>query len=197
MSDLSKIAIVKDLLDKADKSIKQARDILSDVVGGVAQISDTEYSEQAANISISHSAEPRVVEGVFNGVSMIDSENTQYPVPANYASKSKLACGDVLKLTITDTGRFIYKQIGPVPRKHIIGPLSFEDGQYTVLAEGRAYKVLLASVTYFKAEIGDEISLLVPESASSEWGAIDAVLPKFENIIDDDTKNNEDEDEDE
>lgn len=42
-----------------------------------------------------------------------------------------------------------YKQIGPAKRKYISGPLSYEDGIYKVLANGKAYKVLLASVTYF------------------------------------------------
>ena len=114
---------------------------------------------------------------------MIDSEGNKYPVPVNYSSKSKLVSGDSLKLTITVAGKFLYKQIGPVPRRNIVGPLSYEDNQYKVLSEGKAYKVLLASVTYFKAEIGDEITILVPRDEDSEWAAVDAVLPKFQNIV--------------
>jgi hypothetical protein len=48
------------------------------------------------------------------------------------------------------------------------------------MANGRSYKVLLASVTYFKAEIGDKITILVPETGDSDWAAIENVLPHFD-----------------
>ena len=86
---------------------------------------------------------------------MIGPDNKQYPVPANYASKSKLVEGDVLKLTIAEDGSFIYKQIGPVERRKILGILLEDDkGDFKVLADGKMYKVLLASLTYFKADPG-------------------------------------------
>src|SRR3989338_6110165 len=111
---------------------------------------------------------------------MVDKKGNTYPVPANYASKSKLIPGDVLKLTITDEGKFLYKQIGPVERKNVVGPLVHKEGQYMILANGKSYKVLLASVTYFRASVGDEVTLIIPIKEDSEWGAIEAVLPKFE-----------------
>jgi hypothetical protein len=77
-----------------------------------------------------------------------------------------------------EDGSFVYKQIGPVERKKIIGTLTYEDGQYKVIAGGKAYKVLLASVTYFRAEVGDRVTIIVPELEDSEWGAIENVLPK-------------------
>ena len=51
---------------------------------------------------------------------MIGPDGKSYPVPANYASKSKLVEGDILKLTIADDGGFIYKQIGPIARLSLI-----------------------------------------------------------------------------
>ena len=54
---------------------------------------------------------------------MVGSDGKNYPVPANYASKSKLVQGDILKLTIADDGAFLYKQIGPIPRKQVVGKL--------------------------------------------------------------------------
>ena len=75
----------------------------------------------------------RVIEGTFDGQIMIGTDGKQYPVPANYASKSKLIEGDVLKLTITTDGFFIYKQIGPAERKIILGVVSVDpDGNYSV-----------------------------------------------------------------
>ena len=47
------------------------------------------------------------MEGVFDGQNMMGPDGKKYPVPANYASKSKLVEGDVLKLTISDDGSFI------------------------------------------------------------------------------------------
>jgi len=104
-------------------------------------------------------------------------DGEMYPVPANYASKSKLVAGDHLKLTILPDGRFVYKQIGPVPRKTVIGTLVADNGQYRVNVNGQSYKVLLASVTYYKAEVGDRLTLVIPDSDDSEWGTIEAVLP--------------------
>ena len=58
----------------------------------------------------------KIIEGQFDGQNMIGPDGKVYPVPANYASKSKLVEGDTLKLTIAQDGSFIYKQIGPVER---------------------------------------------------------------------------------
>ena len=77
-----------------------------------------------------------------------------------------------------EDGSFVYKQIGPVERKKIIGTLTYEDGQYKVIAQSKAYKVLLASVTYFRAEVGDRVTIIVPELDDSDWAAIENVLPK-------------------
>jgi hypothetical protein len=77
-----------------------------------------------------------------------------------------------------EDGSFVYKQIGPVERKKVIGTLTYEDGQYKVIANSKAYKVLLASVTYFRAEVGDRVTVIVPELEDSEWAAIENVLPK-------------------
>jgi hypothetical protein len=119
----------------------------------------------------------RIVEGSFDGQIMLGTDGKQYPVPANYASKSKLVHGDMLKLTITSDGSFIYKQIGPVERKTLIGVVHQDSNEnYFVTAEGKPFKVLLASITYFKAEPGDEVALVVPRDIESDWGAIENVI---------------------
>lgn len=174
----NKLALLKEMLDSAESSLRSARQIIAELVGGGSDFKSN-YVKQAAEIKISGgSDESQIVEGVFDGQNMIGPDGKSYPVPANYASKSKLVPGDVLKLTIKEDGTFLYKQINPTERKRVIGPLVYEDGQYRVLANGKAYKVLLASVTYYKAEVGDSITLIIPELEESEWGAIDNVLPK-------------------
>jgi hypothetical protein len=119
----------------------------------------------------------KVIEGVFDGQNMVGSDGKTYPVPANYASKSKLVQGDILKLTIADDGAFLYKQIGPIPRKQVVGQLKLEGGHYFVSVGTKDYRVLLASVTYFKAKPGDQVSVNVPEDDSAaEWAALEAAL---------------------
>lgn len=176
MSQVNKIALIKEMLTSAEASLRSAQQMLSDLAGSPLPNRGV-YAEMAAQ-GYSTTSNGKVVEGIFNGEKMIDSEGTEYPVPANYASKSKLVEGDGLKLTITDDGRFLYKQIGPVPRKTVIGPLTYEDGKYKVIAHGKTYRVLLASVTFYRAEVGDNVTIIVPEAHDSIWGAIDNVLPK-------------------
>ena len=118
----------------------------------------------------------KIIEGQFDGQNMIGPDGKVYPVPANYASKSKLIEGDNLKLTIANDGSFIYKQIGPVERKKIIAKMALENGQHVALVDNKNYKVLYASVTYFKAQPGDEVTIVVPASGEATWAAIEALI---------------------
>lgn len=121
----------------------------------------------------------RVLEGVFDGEKMISQDGQEYAIPANYASKSKLVEGDILKLTINKRGDFLYKQIGPVERKKIIGTLGVDkSGDYFVTADKKKWKVISASVTYFKGQPGDEAVILVPQDAVSKWAAVENVVKK-------------------
>jgi len=125
----------------------------------------------------------KVVYGNFDGQIMIGQDGKQYPVPANYASKSKLVEGDMLKLVITPDGNFVYKQVGPVERKYLLGIIELDArGNHTVEVSGQKYKVLLAAATYFKIEPGDEVTLVVPRDSESVWGAIENVLRKAEDV---------------
>ena len=121
--------------------------------------------------------EGKVIEGVFDGQIMIGPDGKNYPVPANYASKSKLVEGDILKLTITPEGRFLYKQIGPVERKTVIGTLTHHDDKYYIEVHGREYEVLYASVTYFHLREGSQVSAIIPaNNDQAAWAAIEAAL---------------------
>ena len=158
------------LISDAETNLAAAKELLISIVG-----------EDGAVIANTHSANEevggKVVEGVFDGQIMAGPDGKTYPVPANYASKSKLVEGDILKLTIADDGGFIYKQIGPVERKQIIGTLVQHDGAYYVEAQGREYRILLASVTYFRINIGDQVTIIVPEDdPEATWAAVEAAL---------------------
>jgi hypothetical protein len=176
----SNLALIAQMIDSAEKSISSAKQLLREMMGGpimARPVALGQLAEKAATFTVSEGG--KVIEGVFDGQNMIGPDKKQYPVPANYASKSKLIEGDVLKLTIADDGSFIYKQIGPVDRKKMLGILLLDEkGDFKVLAEGKTYKVLLASLTYFKAEAGDEVTIVVPEAGVTEWAAVENVIKK-------------------
>ena len=110
---------------------------------------------------------------------MVGNDNKQYTIPANYASKSKLVEGDILKLTIDGSGNFVYKQIGPVERDRLVGTLVKDEGdEYIVMVDKKVYKVILASVTYFKGDEGDEVIILVPKSTDSQFAAVENIIKK-------------------
>jgi hypothetical protein len=90
-------------------------------------------------------------------------------IPPNYASKSKLVEGDLLRLVVTDNGRFIFKQRGPIERQRLMGVLTYHDqnDEWSVVADGRKFRVLTASVTYFKAQPNDNAVILVPSDNPS------------------------------
>lgn len=169
MSDLpeKQVKRLRSLIQEAETNLAAAKELLISLVGDDPAVTKANTEEVAG----------KIVEGVFDGQTMIGPDGKTYPVPANYASKSKLVEGDILKLTIADDGGFIYKQIGPVARKQLIGTLVQHDGAYYVEVAGREYRVLLASVTYFKAKMGDQVSVIVPEdNREAEWAAIEAGL---------------------
>lgn len=168
MSDLpeKQVKRLRALIQEAETNLAAAKELLISIVGDDDQVYVN--AEEVAG---------KVIEGVFDGQAMVGPDGKSYPVPANYASKSKLIEGDILKLTIADDGSFIYKQIGPVARRQIIGTLMQHDGAYYVEAAGREYRVLLASVTYFKAHVGDQVSIVIPEdNREAVWAAVEAGL---------------------
>ena len=169
MSELpeKQVKRLKALLNEAETNLAAARELLTSLVGDDPAI-DFSHREEVAG---------KVLEGVFDGQNMLGPDGKTYPVPANYASKSKLVQGDILKLTIAEDGGFIYKQIGPVARRQIIGTLTQHDGAYYVEAQGREYRILLASVTYFRINLGDQVTIIVPEdNPEATWAAVEAAL---------------------
>ncbi len=169
------------MADVAEKQIKRLRALIQEAETNLAAANELLISlvgdDERVSPIPSEDISGKIIEGVFDGQNMVGSDAKTYPVPANYASKSKLVQGDILKLTIADDGAFMYKQIGPVPRKQVVGTLILEKGHYYVEVAGHNYRVLLASVTYFKAKPGDQVSVNIPEDdATVEWAAIEAAL---------------------
>lgn len=172
MSELSEKQIkrLRSLIQEAETSLAAAKELLTSTLGDGEVIT-------APRDTIVDSPEGKVIEGIFDGQIMIGPDGKNYPVPANYASKSKLVEGDILKLTISESGRFVYKQIGPVERKTVIGTLVHHDDKYFVEVSGREYEVLYASVTYFHLREGAQAAIIIPaENEDANWAAVEAAL---------------------
>lgn len=173
----NKIELIHQFIESAEVAIKNARQHLAELTGLDGK--QSKKKEAVAPVKardLKTSEGGKIIEGVFDGQNMIGPDGKQYPVPANYASKSKLVQGDILKLTISEDGTFIYKQISPTPRKKLIGTLVYEDGEYKVIAGGKAFNVLFASVTYFKANQNDQVAIVVPDTDDGNWAAIENVI---------------------
>ena len=142
MNKISNLALIVQMIEAAEKNIQSAKQLLREAVGNsqvMSRPSSTMPIDRLAAMSVSEGG--KIIEGIFDGQNMSGPDGKQYPVPANYASKSKLIEGDTLKLTIADDGSFIYKQIGPVERRKVLGILTQDEkGDYRVMAEGKIFK---------------------------------------------------------
>lgn len=128
----------------------------------------------------SNTATDEGIEGEFDGERMLDANGKTYPVPPNYASKSKLIEGDPLKLYITQDGKYVYKQMGPIERRNINGTLKQDDSRFYVEGDdGNQYQILTACVTYYMAlfniKPGDRVSITVPADRQARFAVIDSV----------------------
>ena len=171
MSELpeKQVKRLKSLIQEAETNLAAAKELLMSILGDDGSVVTPTSSREDVT--------GKVIEGVFDGQVMIGPDGKSYPVPANYASKSKLVEGDILKLTIADDGGFIYKQIGPIPRKQLIGTLVQHDGAYYVEVQGREYRILLASVTNFRINVGDQVTIIVPvDNPDATGAAVEASL---------------------
>ncbi len=170
------------------KILRQMQDSLANVIQLLEAGSHEEAQKLAGELimqkhgldaEFAQSTGMRVIEGVFDGCNMVGSDGNSYNVPPNYASKSRLVEGDMLKLTIKPDGGFLFKQIAPIERQRITATLA-EDvatGDYIgVHEDGRRWRLIRASITYYHGVPGDEVVLLVPKGSPSTWAAVENVV---------------------
>jgi len=178
VSQAKKIKDLESLVYNLELELKKTKMVLAEL-GGKKSKEAINFSLKAAEVGKEgYENDSLIIEGVFNGKLMIGPDGKEYSVPANYASKSKLVEGDILKLTINNNGAFIFKQIAPVERDRLIGHLvkNNESGEFVVLAGDKIYNILLASITYFKGLEGDEVVILVPKDGNSDWAAVENII---------------------
>jgi len=178
-----KIILAKKLLENIKENNERLIQLLGSFVAdedeariNIGQLGEDEFGGVEKDFS-ADSEQGKIIEGVFDGENMIGPDGKQYSVPANYASKSKLVEGDILKLTITGSGTFVYKQIGPIERIRKVGMLEKDnEGHFFVNDDDRKWQVLPASVTYYKGHAGDEAVILIPKTGESKWAAVENIV---------------------
>ncbi len=173
-----RIQAIRDFIDTAEKSLKNAKKLLKDIVEEENINLESEIALDTKWLSSYQSWDSKIIEGVFTGDDMLWVDENRYPIPVNYASKSKLVQGDKMKLTIEPNGKMLYKQIMQIAREIKTGLLSQEKWKYQVMCDGTGYDVLTAAVTHHKANIWDTVSILVPAWKEATFWAIEAVIPK-------------------
>ena len=178
MDNKKAILAIKDFIVTSEKALKSAKKLLNDL----AKENNIDLTKEVKlNTNWLHNYsdnEVKVIEWVFTWEEMLGSDWKKYPVPANYASKSKMVQWDKLKLTIDKTWKMTYKQIWPIERETRVWLLTEDKGRYQVVCDWDVYNVLTAAVTHFKAEIWDSLSVLLPKWKQASFAAIDAVIPK-------------------
>ena len=149
---------------------------LQQIIQGTVQVAKPSQIITDSSIKEPVKAET-VVEGYFDGEQMIAANGQVYAVPANYASKSKLVEGDGLKLTIGNHGHFIYKQINVIDRRRLVANLEqAPDGNYYAVYEHQRWRLLKASVSYFRAQPGDRIAILIPQDIAANFAALENLV---------------------
>ena len=168
-TDLKRIHIALNQLAKFDIDHPEA---FADIATNTGETKEEVVNENEENME--------VIEGVFDGYFMTGTDQKKYPVPMNYSSKTKLVPGDKLKLKILEDGKFIYKLIQPVERKHIRAILTkTEENKFVAITDERkTYFLNQAAVTFFKGKPGDELYILINDKEDLGFAAIEAVIKK-------------------
>lgn len=176
MENKKTIEAIMDFIITAEKSIKNAKKLLKDLTSWNNINLKSEFDLNTKWLESYNENENKIIEGVFTGYEMLWADWNKYPIPANYASKSKIVQWDKLKLIIDSFWKMIYKQISPIQREIKIWLIVKDKDKFQVVADWKTYDLLTAAVTHFKANIWDKISIIVPSWKIATFAAIEAVI---------------------
>jgi hypothetical protein len=90
MENKKTIEAIRDFIMTAEKSIKNAKMLLKDVLETEGVSLNSPVKLDASDLHSYTSDDAKIIEGLFTGEEMLGSDGNKYPVPANYSSKSKL-----------------------------------------------------------------------------------------------------------
>lgn len=178
MDNKKTLLAIKDFIVTSEKSLKSAKKLLSDLAKNNNVDLNAELKLSTSWLHSYNDNNSKIIEWVFTWEEMLGSDWNKYPIPVNYASKSKMVQWDKLKLTIDQAWKMTYKQIAPIEREVKSGLVTQDKGKFQVVCDWDVFDLLTAAVTHSKAEIWDTISVLLPKGKQASFAAIDAVIPK-------------------
>ncbi len=165
---------LQELINNAEKSLCHAKNLVSHLAPKLPKKSS--LLEEADGHVYKHGAD-QVIEGVFDGQDMIGADKKTYPVPANYASKSKIVEGSKLKCTIKADGSLQYKIIKEGVFVTSTGTIIRDGDHFIVVSQDGMYQLLPAAVTYIRARVGDRVAIRIPKGGKGTYAAIEARIP--------------------
>lgn len=175
MTDQTKeLKALRDLIQSAQVAINSAKKIIAWLTGE----SDEWINYDITGLSTYQSGEIKIIEWVFTGESMLGSDGNIYPVPQNYASKSLLVQWSRLKASIDQSGKITYKIIDEIPFETKKWIITKNWEKYQITTDTKSYNVLIAAVTFHKCEVGDTVSIRIPEWKDATYAVIEALIPK-------------------
>jgi len=116
------------------------------------------------------------IKGIFDGVNMITEDGESYPVPDNYASKSKLLEGDGMELKISADGDYYYKIVNTIHRIRAIANIIKEDDQLFVFYDNKKYKLNASVISYYELKEGSKVMAVLPKFKKAKWAAIEGKI---------------------
>lgn len=173
--DEKNIKALRDLIQSAQISINSAKKLLNSLLG---EDQDDGFQVSMEWLSSYVQWEDKVIEWVFTWESMLWSDGNIYPVPQNYASKSLLVQWSKLKAIIQPSGKIVYKIIGEIPFESKIGIITKNGEKYVITTDTKSYNVLLAAITFHHCNVGDTVSIRIPEWKDATFAVIEAIVPK-------------------
>jgi hypothetical protein len=165
---------LQELINTAEKSLCHAKNLIHHLAPKMPKKAD--LLEETDGHIYKHGAD-QIIEGVFDGQDMIGVDKKTYPVPANYASKSKIVEGSKLKCTIKADGALQYKIIKEVDFVTSTGTIIRDGDHFVVVSQDGMYQLLPAAVTYIRARVGDRIAIRIPKGKKATYATIEARIP--------------------
>lgn len=172
---------LQELISTAERSLHHAKNLMTQIVG--KKPAEPIDALDVTGLHTYKHGKAKVIEGIFTGKDMLGADKNIYPVPANYASKSKIVEGSKLKVTIKADGSYQYKIIEEIPFDTSTGTLIKDGDQFMIISQWGIYQVLPASVTYLQARVGDRISIRIPRGIKATFATIDTLIPSDLGLI--------------
>jgi len=175
MNEEQKIKALRDLIMTAQSSIGSAKKILD----SLAWDNLTWWDSYDTTWLMEYTTDEwLVIEWVFTGESMLGTDGNTYPIPQNYASKSLLVQWSKLKAIIDAQWKIKYKIISEIPYVTLLWIVTKNGEKYQIATENKSYNVLVAAITFHKCDIGDTVSIRIPEWKDATYAVIEAIIPK-------------------